>query len=99
MWDGYWFLANKASWDALPGDIQAVVTKHINAAAVLERADVAKLTETLQAELSAKGLKFNTVDPAAFRDKLKSAGFYSEWKAKFGDTAWSTLEASTGALG
>ena len=99
MWDGYWFLANKASWDALPGDIQAAVTKHINAAAVLERADVAKLTESLQAELSAKGLKFNTVDPAAFRDKLKSAGFYSEWKAKFGDTAWSTLEASTGALG
>ena len=46
----------------------------------------------------AKGMKFNTVDPAPFRAKLKSAGFYDEWKKKFGDAAWTTLEASVGSL-
>ncbi|MEJ1158159.1 TRAP transporter substrate-binding protein [Prosthecomicrobium sp. N25] len=99
MWDGFWFLANKANWDQLPKDIQAVVTKHINAAAVQERADIAELTKGLQESLTAKGMKFNAVDPAPFRDKLKAAGFYTEWKGKFGDTAWSTLESAVGSLG
>ncbi|WP_342363756.1 TRAP transporter substrate-binding protein [Terrarubrum flagellatum] len=99
MWDGFWFLANRANWEALPENIRTVVAKHINAAALLERADVAKLTDTVQADLTAKGMKFNTVDSALFREKLKSAGFYSEWKGKFGAEAWETLEASVGALG
>ena len=99
MWDGFWFLANRRNWEALPEDIRQVVTKNINAAAVAERADVVKLNDTVQADLTAKGMKFNSVDPAPFRDKLKSAGFYSEWKGKYGDTAWTMLEAAAGSLG
>jgi tripartite ATP-independent transporter DctP family solute receptor len=99
MWDGFWFLANKENWEALPADIQAVVTKHINAGALSQRADIAALTTGLGSDLAAKGLKFNTVDAAAFREKLKSAGFYADWKAKFGEAAWATLEASVGTLG
>jgi TRAP-type transport system periplasmic protein len=99
MWDGFWFLANKRNWDALPEDVRVVVAKNINAAAIAQRADVEKLSQTLHTELAAKGLKFNTVDPAPFREKLKSAGFYSEWKGKYGDAAWATLETSVGALG
>jgi TRAP-type C4-dicarboxylate transport system substrate-binding protein len=98
MWDGFWLLANKANWDALPKDIQAIVAKHLNAAGIAERADVAALTVNLQTELSAKGMKFNTVDAALFRDKLKNAGFYKEWEAKFGKEAWATLEAAVGSL-
>ena len=99
MWDGFWFLANRRNWEALPEDIRQVVTKNVNAAAVAERADVVKLNDTVQADLTAKGMKFNSVDPAPFRDKLKSAGFYSEWKGKYGDTAWTMLEAAAGSLG
>lgn len=99
MWDGYWFLANQANWAALPPDIQASVTKHVNAAILLERADLVTLTAGLQTELTAKGMKFNTVDAAPFREKLKSAGFYTDWKAKFGDAAWAILEDGVGSLG
>lgn len=99
MWDGFWFLANRRNWEALPENIRQVVTKNINAAAVAERADVVKLNDTVQADMTAKGMKFNTVDPTPFRDKLKSAGFYSEWKGKYGDTAWTMLEAAAGSLG
>ncbi len=99
MWDGFWFLANTANWKALPKDIQAIVTKHINAAGLLERADVATLTTGLQKSLTAKGMVFNAVEPAAFRDKLKSAGFYKEWQGKFGAAAWAKLEQSVGSLG
>jgi tripartite ATP-independent transporter DctP family solute receptor len=98
MWDGFWFLANRRALEALPDDIRAVVVKNINAAALSERADVAELTTGLQKQLTERGMKFNTTDPASFRDKLKSAGFYSEWKGKFGDEAWALLEASVGAL-
>lgn len=98
MWDGFWILANRRNWDALPKDIQEVVTKHINAAGVAERADIEKLTASLREQLSSKGMKFNDVNPALFREKLRAAGFYTEWKGKFGDKAWETLEAAVGKL-
>jgi hypothetical protein len=41
---------------------------------------------------------FNRPDPAPFRDKLRAAGFYTEWKAKYGDKAWSLLERAVGKL-
>ena len=94
MWDGFWFLANRRAWEALPDDIRGIVAKHINAAGLKERDDVAKLNATLQQDLAAKGLVFNRPDPAPFRDKLRAAGFYTEWKGKYGDEAWSLLERS-----
>jgi len=98
MWDGFWFLANRRAWEKLPPDLQTIVAKHINAAAVKERADVAELTLGLQKELAGKGMAFNQPDSAAFRDQLRKAGFYSEWKGKYGDEAWAILERSVGKL-
>src|SRR6201996_6128009 len=98
MWDGFWFLANKRAWEALPQDVRAIVAKNVNADGLKERDDVAKLNATLQQDLAAKGLKFNQPDPATFRDKLRAAGFYTQWKAKYGDEAWGILEKSVGKL-
>jgi tripartite ATP-independent transporter DctP family solute receptor len=98
MWDGFWFMANKEAWNRLPESMRAIVAKNINAAALKERDDVAKLNANLQQDLAGKGLVFNKTDAAAFRDKLRSAGFYSEWKGKYGDEAWSILEKSVGKL-
>jgi tripartite ATP-independent transporter DctP family solute receptor len=98
MWDGFWFLANRRAWERLPEDVRAIVAKHINAAGVKEREDVAKLNGNLQQELAAKGMVFNQPDPAPFRDKLRKAGFYSEWKGKYGDEAWALLERAVGTL-
>ncbi len=99
MWDGFWLLANRRNWDALPEDIRVVVARNFDASAIDERADIVKLTATLRDGLTAKGMKFNDVDAKAFRAKLRDAGFYKEWKEKFGATAWSLLESSVGALG
>jgi TRAP-type C4-dicarboxylate transport system substrate-binding protein len=49
-------------------------------------------------DLKAKGMVFNTVDTQAFRDTLKKAGFYAEWKEKYGTEAWALLEKYVGAL-
>lgn len=98
MWDGFWFLANRAAWERLPEDIRTSVAKHVNSAGMKEREDVAKLNATLQQELAGKGLLFNQPDAEPFRDKLRSAGFYTEWKRKYGEEAWGILEKSVGNL-
>jgi tripartite ATP-independent transporter DctP family solute receptor len=98
MWDGFWFLANRRAWEKLPEDVRAIVAKNINAAGVKEREDVAKLNAGLQQELAGKGLVFNQPTVTPFRDKLRSAGFYAEWKGKYGDQAWDLLEKSVGKL-
>ncbi|MDE2628462.1 MAG: TRAP transporter substrate-binding protein [Burkholderiales bacterium] len=98
MWDGFWFLANRRAWEKLPPDLQAVVARHINAAGLKERADVAELNAGLQNDLASKGMVFNQPDTTAFRDQLRKAGFYGEWKGKYGSEAWAILERSVGKL-
>lgn len=96
MWDGFWMLANRRAWGALPEDLQAIVAKHFNEAAVNQRADVMALNESLRGQLEGAGMTFNSVDPAPFEAKLREAGFYAEWKGKYGDEAWAILESAIG---
>lgn len=98
MWDGFWFLANGRAWEKLPADLRVIVARQINAAGMNERADLAALNATVQKDLAAKGMVFNAPKAESFRDQMKKAGFYSEWKGKFGDEAWAILERSTGKL-
>ena len=98
MWDGFWLLSNKRVWEGIPADLRAIIAKNFNAAAIAEREDVAKLNAGLQGELAGKGLTFNATEAAPFRDALRKAGFYSEWKGKYGDQAWALLEKSVGTL-
>jgi TRAP-type C4-dicarboxylate transport system substrate-binding protein len=98
MWDGFWFLANRKAWERLPPDLRTIVAKHINAAAIAERTDIATLNVSIQKDLDSKGMVFNQPNVTAFRDRLRSAGFYSEWKGKYGDEAWALLERTSGRL-
>ncbi|MDI3308268.1 MAG: TRAP transporter substrate-binding protein [Acetobacteraceae bacterium] len=98
MWDGFWMLANRRAWAALPKDAQEIVARNWNAAAMAEREDTAKLNANLQQELTKQGLVFNQPDTAPFREALRKAGFYAQWKGRYGDEAWSILEQSTGKL-
>lgn len=98
MWDGFWFLANRRAWERLPENLRTIVAKNINAAAMKERADIAAMNVTLQKGLTDKGMVFNSTTPESFRDRLRTGGFYSEWKGKLGDEAWSVLERYTGKI-
>ena len=98
MWDGFWFLANRRAWERLPEKLRAVVADHINAAGMKERADVAAMNAGLQKGLTEKGMIFNQTTPDSFRDRLRAGGFYTEWKTKLGNDAWSMLERYSGKL-
>src|SRR6202000_1935152 len=62
MWDGYWQLVNGRVWKSMRGEGQAVVSKHVNAAAVGQRDDIFKLNNSLEKQLTDAGMAFNTVD-------------------------------------
>jgi len=99
VWDGYWVLGNKRAFQKLPADVQQVITREIDKSATDQRADVAKLSGSLTADLKAKGINFLTVPQEDFRKKLASTSFYSEWKSKYGAEAWTLLEKVSGKLG
>ena len=81
----------------LPEDLRAIVAKNINAAADLERADVAKLNAGLREDLVKNGMTVNETDAAPFREALRKAGFYADWKKRYGDEAWAILEKAVGS--
>jgi tripartite ATP-independent transporter DctP family solute receptor len=98
MWNGYWLVANGETGNKIPKSLQAIIERNFDAAADGERADTEKLEHVTQSKLQAKGMVFNTVDPAAFRTALQQSGFYTEWKQKFGDHAWAALEKYSSRL-
>ena len=99
MWDGFWFLANGRAWDKLPPDLQAIVAKNINAAGHQASAPTSPSSTPACRRISRpRALTFNQPTAAPFRDKLRKAGFYAEWKGKYGDEAWALLEKSVGKL-
>jgi tripartite ATP-independent transporter DctP family solute receptor len=98
IWDGLWFIASGRTWNKLPKDLQEIVARHLNAASLAQREDLAKLNVQLETELTGKGLTFNRPDTAPFREALQKAGFYADWRKKYGDEAWSLLEKYTSSL-
>jgi TRAP-type transport system periplasmic protein len=98
IWDGLWFIASGRTWNKLPKDLQEIVARHLNAASLAQREDLAKLNVQLETELTGKGLAFNRPDTTPFRDALQKAGFYADWRKKYGDEAWSLLEKYTSSL-
>src|SRR6266481_4663472 len=98
VWDGYWILGNKRAFEQLPADIRAIVTKEFDASAMQQRDDISKLSVSLRKELEGKGITFIEVDRQPFREALSKTTFYKDWKAKFGEEAWSNLEKSSGKL-
>jgi tripartite ATP-independent transporter DctP family solute receptor len=98
MWDGQWILANQRKWKSLPDDIQTLISKHIKNAAIQQRDDMRRLNNGLEAQLKAKGMVFNYPERSLFKDTLSKAGFYQEWRKKFGEEPMALLEKYTGRL-
>ena len=93
MWDGFWFLANRRAWERLPADVRDIAAKHINAAAARRSATTSpSSTPACSRSSPPRAWSSTTPTPQPFRDKLRKAGFYAEWKGKFGDEAWAILE-------
>jgi tripartite ATP-independent transporter DctP family solute receptor len=98
MWDGLWIIANGKRVKALAKDDLALITRQFEAATDKQRVETARLNTSLEGTLKEKGLVFNNPDKAPFREALSKAGFYADWKSKYGVEAWAVLEKYTGTL-
>jgi TRAP-type C4-dicarboxylate transport system substrate-binding protein len=98
IWDGFWFIANGKAWEQLPPDLKEIASRNLNEAGLRQREDVRKLNDSVEADLQSKGLAFNSPDPEPFRATLRKAGFYSEWRDRFGAEIWGLLEKYVGSL-
>jgi TRAP-type transport system periplasmic protein len=98
IWDPFWLIANRRIFASMPEDLRQVVRTEFDRAAMEQRADNARLDRSLKDELTKKGLAFESVDQGAFRAALTQAGFYKEWRDKFGAEAWAALEGVVGPL-
>ena len=99
VWDGYWICCNAKIWKSLPKDVQDIVARNLDAGALKERDDMVKLNGGVTAELAKLGMVVETAAPDSFRQKLREAGFYRDWRQKLGDAAWTLLEKHAGSLG
>ena len=52
----------------------------------------------LAANPTGAAVVYQAVDGAGFKHVLRQSGFYSDWRGKFGEAAWSLLEEHAGAL-
>lgn len=98
IWDPFWLLGNRRAFANLPDDLKAIVQREFDRASLEQRADVASLNASLKEKLTGKGLVFAEADRPAFRDALAKAGFYDEWRGKFGAEVWASLETVVGKL-
>jgi TRAP-type transport system periplasmic protein len=98
VWDGYWICCNTDAWNALPPDLQTIVTRSFNDVALQQRVDIAKLNDSTRNVLIGKGMVFNDTTSDSFRARLREVKFYAEWRAKLGDEAWTLLEKSVGKI-
>jgi tripartite ATP-independent transporter DctP family solute receptor len=91
-WDGWFILINARAFRRLPSDLQTILMTAFDEAGTANRADMVKHNAGAKDFLASKGLVFNTIsDRNAFREHLKHAGFYIDWRQKFGDEAWRNL--------
>jgi tripartite ATP-independent transporter DctP family solute receptor len=93
-WTGFTLLANAEGWQALPVDIRAVVERHADAFALLQRADIEAVNAAGADALADAGMMVNTADTASLRTAL--GDFYARWRTRFDPAAWSLLETAAG---
>jgi tripartite ATP-independent transporter DctP family solute receptor len=95
-WTGFTLLANATAWNALPADLQAIVERHAEAAALAQRADIEAVNAAGTEALAAHGMVVNSADTGGIRARL--GDFYARWRARFDPAAWRLLEDAAGGL-
>ena len=68
-----------------------MVARNLNESALQQRKDIEGLNASLEKTLAEKGMVFSRPQLKPFRDALNKAGFYAEWRKKFGDESWAIL--------
>lgn len=98
MWDSFFLLVNRQAWQQLPDPLRQLAEARFNDMAVQERHALLDQDAGATADLKSHGMQVNATDADQFREVLKQAGYYQNWKRKYGAASWSLLEQYSGPL-
>jgi tripartite ATP-independent transporter DctP family solute receptor len=98
-WDGYWMIANPTMWRGLPQNFQQILQEELKQSTLDQRKDTVVVEANARKNMIDKGMSITDPDLDSFHNKLKTSGYYSEWREKFGPEAWRALEKYAGPLG
>ena len=99
QWAGYNMIANNNFWQQLPNQIQEVVIRNTKTYVAQQRAFVRAANANLEQTLRQHGMLVNTVELESFRERLRGANFYRNWRQSIGDEAWALMETKVGKVG
>jgi TRAP-type transport system periplasmic protein len=99
QWAGYNMIVNNEFWQRLPAHIQEIVIRNTKTCVAQQRAFVRAANANLEQTLRHRGMLVNTVDTGSFRERLRGANFYRNWRQSTGEEAWALMEAKVGTVG
>ena len=82
----------------MPGGLRDLVEAEFDRSAQNERDDLLRLNPEQRGDLAMLGMSINPVQSSEFQQVLQQAGFYAEWRGKYGEAAWGLLEDAVGKL-
>ena len=92
-------LANGAAWRRLPKKLQNVLSDNLNETGLVERKDIVTGEDKLRELLKTQGQTFIEPDRESFRDVVRKAGLYSQWRDGYGGPVpFGLLEQVVGKL-
>jgi tripartite ATP-independent transporter DctP family solute receptor len=97
-WTGAVMIANPAAWQKLPSNLRDIVERNFAIAAEAERGDVARREATVRTVLQGHGVTIDQADIPAFKNKVRAAGLYTQWRAQYGADTFGLLEQAVGKL-
>jgi len=97
MWGARWMLVNLDAWNALPKDVQTVLSSASLKYAGFSHRDTELLDAAIPDKLKRRGMIVSTVSRDAFKQKLGTP-FYNRWRDEFGTVPWGLMEQYTGPL-
>jgi tripartite ATP-independent transporter DctP family solute receptor len=99
QWAGYNMVVNNEFWQRLPVHIQGIVVRNTKTYVAQQRAFVRAANSNLEQTLRHRGMVVNTVEIGSFRERLKGANFYRNWRQSIGEESWALMEAKVGTVG
>jgi TRAP-type transport system periplasmic protein len=99
QWAGYNMIANIGFWRRLPIQVQEIVIRNTKTYVAQQRAFVRAANANLEQMLRQHGMLVNAVDTESFRERLRDADFYRDWRRSVGEEAWALIETKVGKVG
>ena len=97
IWDPFWLIANRRTFMPCPKTSvrpSGPIRSRVGGAARGQRPP----GHFVEGRTGQEGPRLRKRRPGAFRAALTKAGFYKEWRDKFGAEAWAALEGVVGPL-